>query len=94
MKKTASVLFIAFFSIFVLYFSVNANPGVMNFLENGKKIHHTEKDGKRVNQCAYCHSDTGIKQLQGSKQGFMKGQANYGKLATMKKCSGSGCHVK
>jgi len=92
-KLTGSIL-LAFFSLFLFAYSLNANTTVMNFQKNGKKVHHTEKDGKRVNQCTYCHSDTSIKQTKGMKQGFLKGQANYPKLASIKKCSGSGCHTK
>ncbi len=53
-----------------------------------------KKNGVAVNfTCNYCHEGTGIGKVQGSKQGFMKGQPKYGTLRNMSKCAGSGCHL-
>ena len=91
MKKFASVIFVVFISVAIAYSSLIATPAIMNMEVDGKKIHHTEHNGKKVNDCSYCHGGAGIAM---TKNNLLEGQENYNKLTEMPKCSGSGCHVK
>ncbi len=90
MKKIIVALFLSA-PFFLQTVTIDANPLIMNLQRNGKKVHFVTRNGQQVNNCMYCHSGTPIKQTPA--QNYRKGQANYGKLRSIPKCGGSGCHT-
>jgi cytochrome c553 len=88
MKKSL-VLLISLAMAACVSVSLLANPTILNFQVNGKKVHDAMKNGKKVNSCAYCHGTAGIVK---KKQGFLKGQPLFATLKGKSFCAGSGCH--